>query len=571
MDRIWTRFYDPYVPHDPRIPPRSLPEVFRDTAVHRPDWPATIFHDRETRYGDLWHQIRSFAAGLRGLGIQKGERVAIELPNLPQFVVAYYGALLAGAIVVPVNPMYTQHELEFQLADAGAVAIITLDQLFPRAQAALPFTDIRLAIVTGVEEALPAHLRGPYLLKQRRDGVHRVRGGGVVHRFSDLLHTQPLETDEFPDPHEVAVLQYTGGTTGRSKGAMLTHLNLAANAEQAFLWQAVGLEERFSVLCATPFFHVYGMTIGMNFSVRAGAAMLLVPRFDPREVAHLAQKHHPWMFPGVPTMYLALSRLPNFSAKQFGSLRVCISGAAPLAPEIQRCFEEVSSCRLVEGYGLTEAAPVTHCNPVQGYRRPGTIGVPFPATDAMITDPDTWEALPPGTIGEMTVRGPQVMQGYWNRPDETEQVLRDGWLHTGDMAVSDAEGYFTIVERKKDIIIASGFNVYPREVEDVLFEHPRILEAAVIGTPNAYRGETVKAVVVLKPDMQATEEEIIAFCRKRLASFKAPTTVEFRESLPKSMIGKVLRRELRTEPTGQLSPELDRAVEVPVVTAVADA
>jgi long-chain acyl-CoA synthetase len=502
-------------------------------------------------------QIDAFAAGLQASGIRQGDRVALMLPNLPQFLVSFFGALKAGAVVVPTNPLYTQHELEHQLDDAGATAIITLDQLFPRVQAALPNTRICTVIVTSIAPALPRHLRPLYSLKQWREGVRAVKRGGVVHRFEELLSaSSPLRTVSVT-PDDLAVLQYTGGTTGRAKGAMLTHRNLVANAVQAYHWQGQQPKGEVRMLCAAPFFHVYGLTIGMNMSVFGGLTMLLVPRFIPQEVARLAEKYSPQLFPGVPTMYVALANLKGFSQRQFGSLEICISGAAPLPPEVQRSFQAVSGCRLVEGYGLTEASPVTHCNPVRGDARDDTIGVPFPDTDAMITDPETWMPLPAGAVGELTVRGPQVMQGYWNRPEETAAVLRDGWLHTGDLGTMDEDGYFHIVDRKKDLIIAGGYNVYPREVDDVLYSHPAIQEAAVIGAPSDYRGETVKAVVVVKEEAHLTEEEIIAFCRDELAPYKVPKVIEFRTDLPKSLIGKVLRRELREPAAISQQPSKD--------------
>lgn len=545
MERIWTTHYDPSVPARIEYPEISLPELLRRASADFPHRVATIFQTRALQYGEIDRQADAFAAGLQRLGIQAGDRVAVMLPNLPQYVVAFFGALRAGAVVVPTNPLYTQRELERQLGDAGAAAIVTLDQMFPRVQAALPATQVRAVIVTGVGDALPWHLKVAYGVKMRRDGIRPVTGGGIVHRFANLLAAPP---GRYPalDPDSLAVLQYTGGTTGTSKGAMLSHRNLVANALQAYHWQGASREHARSILCVTPFFHVYGMTIGMNLAVAASAAMVLVPRWIPCDVIRAARRYRPEMFPGVPTMYLALAGLPGVSARQFGSLRVCISGAAPLPPDVQRRFEEVSGARVVEGYGLTEASPVTHCNPIGGASRVGTVGVPFPDTDAMITDPETWEPLPAGAVGEMTVAGPQVMLGYWKRPEETLAVLRDGWLHTGDLATMDTDGYFRIVDRKKDVILAGGYNVYPREVEDVLFSHPKIKEAAVIAAPHEYRGETVKAVIALHEGEQATAEEIIAFCRLTLAAYKTPTIVEFREDLPKSLIGKVLRRELRT-------------------------
>lgn len=543
MDRPWVAHYDPGVPAHIEYPDVSLPELLASTARRFPRRTATVFHGKKLSYGEIDARAGAFAAGLRRLGIGPGDRVALLLPNVPQYVIAFFGILRAGAVVVPTNPLYTQHELEHQLDDAGAIAIVTLDQLFDRVQAALPYTQISTVIVTGIGEALPMYLRPLLAAKQRREGVHAVRRAGIVHRFDELLTASPSEPVPL-SPDQLAVLQYTGGTTGIAKGAMLSHRNLIANTMQAFYWQGASSDEATSILCATPFFHVYGMTIGMNLAVAAGAAMLLVPRWNAKEAAGIVRKYRPAMFPGVPTMYLALSALPGFSAKSFGSLRVCISGAAPLSPDIQRRFQDVSGARLVEGYGLTEASPVTHCNPIHADAREGTVGVPFPDTDAMITDPDTWEPCPPDAIGEVTVRGPQIMLGYWKRPEETADVLRDGWLHTGDLGTVDKDGYFRIVDRKKDVIIAGGYNIYPREVEDVLASHPKIEEAAVIGVPNEYRGETVKAVIVLRVGAQATAEEIVNFCRTMLAPYKVPKIVEFQLQLPKSLIGKVLRREL---------------------------
>jgi long-chain acyl-CoA synthetase len=546
VDRPWLSHYDPGVPASIDYPQISLPELVSRTAGRYPDRVATVFRGRKLRYRDLDRAAAAFAAGLIDLGIQPGERVALMLPNVPQYVVAFFGALRAGAVVVPTNPLYTQPELEHQLADAGAAAVVTLDQLFGKVQAALPATRVRSVIVGGVGAALPLHLRPLYATKMARQGGRRVRPGGIVRRFEELLRTRARGLPAV-DPNGLASLQYTGGTTGISKGAMLSHRNLLANAFQAFSWQGGSHEGEAGILCAAPFFHVYGMTIGMNLAIISGATMLLLPRWIPKEAATLIRRYRPQFFPGVPTMYLSLAMVPGFAPKDFSSLRACVCGAAPLPPEVQQRFEGISGARVAEGYGLTEASPVTHCNPVYGDRRPGTVGVPFPDTEAMITDPETWMPLPNGTIGEMTVRGPQIMRGYWNRPEETLAVLRDGWLHTGDLAVADDEGYFAIVDRKKDLIIAGGYNVYPREVEDVLYSHPKVEEAAVIGVASAYRGETVKAVIVLRAGTHATADEIIAYCREQLAAYKVPRIVEFRDDLPKTMIGKVLRRELREQ------------------------
>lgn len=547
VDRPWIAHYDHGVRAGLAYPELTLPQLMDETAARVPDRAATIFRDAKVRYRDLKRRIDSFAGGLRRLGIQPGDRVAVMLPNVPQFPVAFFGALRAGAIVVPTNPLYTRHELEHQLADAGATAIVTMDLFFDTVRSALPETDVRAVIVADIGAALPIHLQPLYAVRRKLEGIHSVPGGGIVHHYRDLLDDGPIPPQD-ACPDDVAVLQYTGGTTGSAKGAMLTHRNLIANAVQAAEWQrGVGHEIKNPViLCAAPFFHVYGLTVGMNLAVVEGSTMLLIPRFAAAEVGQVAGRYHPQFFPGVPTMYLALADNRRVSARQLSSIEVCISGAAPLPAAVQERFARFSGIHVVEGYGLTEAAPVTHCNPVGNGGRIGTIGVPFPDTDALITDPETWEPLPIGEVGELTVHGPQVMKGYWNRPDGTEYVLHDGWLHTGDMAVMDSDGFFSIVDRKKDVIIASGYNVYPREVEEVLERHPKVQAVAVVGVPNAYRGETVKAIVVPKGETLSVEE-IINYCREELAPFKVPTIVEFRDDLPRTLVGKVLRRALREE------------------------
>lgn len=560
MDRPWVTHYDPSVPDRLDYPNLTLPQFFDRSADRFPDRIGTVFHGRKLRYREIQTRVNEFAGGLVRLGIRPADRVALMLPNLPQYVIGFFGTLRAGAIVVPTNPLYTARELRHQLADSGAVAIVTLDQLFGCVQEVLDASEIRTVILTGVEEALPVRIRSLYRARQLRSGSHRVKAGGIVHRFGNVLAgPESLPVPEYGSSDDLAVLQYTGGTTGLSRGAMLTHRNLLANALQGLAWQGGSSVENGGILCVAPFFHVYGMSIGMNLAVAAGATMLLVPRWSAPEVAKIIRKQRPMLFPGVPTMYHSLANVAGVDDHTFSSLRVCLSGAAPLPPDVQRRFQDISGARLVEGYGLTEASPVTHCNPVHGDIHPGTVGVPFPDTDARITDSDTWETVPLGSIGEMTVRGPQVMRGYWNRPQETEAVLRDGWLHTGDLASQDEDGYFRIVDRKKDLIIAGGYNVYPREVEDVLYDHPAIDEAAVIGVPNEYRGETVKAVVVVSPGASVTAEEIIDFCRTQLAAYKCPKIIEFREHLPKTLIGKVLRRELREDPTSDMKPEANPA------------
>lgn len=545
--RPWLEHYDEGVPHSMAYPEIPLSEMLARTAAMYPRRAATRFYDATLSYRRLAELVDRFAGALHDLGVRQGDRVAIMLPNTPQFVIAFYATQRLGAIAVPTNPLYKERELAYQLADAGVETLIVLDRLYPTARRALPETPVRRVICSGVQDFLPRAKAAIYPLKTRRDGapLPRLRGARVL-QMRALLHHARWTAPTPATPDDVAVLQYTGGTTGLSKGAMLTHRNLVVNAVQVWNWRpnADGeVADEQATLCVTPFFHVYGLTVGMNCSVYGGITMLLLPRFIVADVVAVVRKYKPQRFPGVPTMYLALANHPGITPSDCASLRVCISGSAPLPSEVQEAFQRATGGDVVEGYGLTEASPVTHSNPL-GRRKPGTIGVPYPDTGAMIVDRASGKPVGPGLPGELVIRGPQVMRGYWNRPEETAQTLKDGWLYTGDIATMDQEGYFAILDRAKDVIIAGGFNVYPREVEEVLFTHPAVHEAAVCGVPDAYRGETVKAFVVLKEGAQAGEEEIIAYCRERMATFKAPRLVEFRATLPRSTVGKVLRREL---------------------------
>jgi long-chain acyl-CoA synthetase len=406
---------------------------------------------------------------------------------------------------------------------------------------------VKRVVVTDIKEYLPGLLAALYPIKKKKDyGKIVIPEAPWVHRFQDLLASEPL-VEERSDADDVAVLQYTGGTTGTPKGAMLTHRNLVVNATQLIAWFPGLKRAQEKFLCAIPFFHVYGLTVALLGPVTIAATMIIHP--NPREiepVMKLITKTKPAIFPGVPTMYIAIVNHPHVSKYDLKSIRACVSGAAPLPAEVRRKFEAITGGKLVEGYGLTEASPVTHCNPIFGEYKEG-IGMPLPDTDAKLVDVETGSReVAVGESGELAIHGPQVMKGYWNRPEETARVItRDGWLLTGDVAVMDADGRFKIVDRKKDMIIASGYNVYPREVEDVLFEHPAVKQAAVIGVPDAYRGESVKAFVVLKDGATATDAEIIAFCKERLAPFKVPKKVEFVKELPMTLVGKVLRRALR--------------------------
>jgi long-chain acyl-CoA synthetase len=512
--------------------------------------PATEFYGAKLTYGRLWSEVRRFSAALAAHGVGRGTKVAILLPNCPQAVIAFHGTLRLGAVAVMTNPLYVEREMEHQWNDARAEVLIVLDHLYPKAAQVVPRSAIRLVIVTSLREYLPPLLRWLYPLKARRSKLFTAvpYGGGVV-PFRDFIgHVGEADAAVPTDPEDLAVIQYTGGTTGVAKGVMLSHRNLVANVLQIASWFPDfrrGIERVMAIL---PFCHVFGMTVNMNWALMSGATLIVVPRFQGDEFLKTLHQARPTLFPGVPTLFVALIHHPKIRSLDLSSIRFCITGSAPMPVEVLRQFEDITGSVIVEGYGLTEASPVTHVNPIHGTRKPGSIGIPLPDTDARIVSleqPD--EELPVGAVGELIVRGPQVMRGYWELPGETAATLRDGWLHTGDIARMDEDGYFYVVDRKKDMIISGGYNVYPREIDEVLYEHPKVMDAVAVGVPDPYRGETIKAFVVVKPGEQLTDEEVIAFCKARLAAYKVPRLVEFRDSLPKTMVGKVLRKELRAE------------------------
>ncbi len=553
LEKPWLRSWPQGVPMSIDYPRLAVHELLRSTAKEHGERPAVTFYGTSLSFRELDQAVDRFAAGLRRIGVRPGDRVSLVLPNTPHFLVAFFAVLRAGGVVVQTNPLYTPRELEILWNDAGVETVVALDLFWHNVSKARANTQVKRVVVCDVGEYLKTPLRQLYPIKKRRDLNKQghwplaIPRAPWVYRYADLARTPADESPESRiDPEDVAVLQYTGGTTGTPKGAMLTHRNLVANAMQTAAWLPAGAQGPERVLGAIPLFHVYGLTAVMLFAVVMGDEMILYP--NPREIdaiLKLIDKTKPGIFPGVPTMYIAILRNPKLAKYDLRSIRVCISGAAPLPNEVRKQFESATGGRLVEGYGLTEASPVTHCNPLNGVVKE-CIGIPFPDTDAKVVDPeDPTRDLPQGQVGELAVHGPQVMKGYWNKGEETAMVLRDGWLLTGDLARMDEDGYFYIVDRKKDMILCSGYNVYPREVEEVLFMHPAIAEAAAIGVPDPYRGERVKAFVVLKSGMTATEDEIIAFCKERLAPFKVPKQVEFAKNLPISLVGKVLRRELR--------------------------
>jgi long-chain acyl-CoA synthetase len=540
------------------VPPPEVKPLYyllTNSAKQHPSNRCIHYQGRNFAYSQVDEISSRFAAALVSLGVKKGDRVAVFMPNLPQLVFAYFGILKMGGIVVMCNPVYKERELEFQLRDSGSQVVVAtrtvvkdLD-LFKSLEDCRARLPLRHVIATGVSDFLPP-------LKRRLAGlagVKEVSREGTLD-FATLVNTnEPISSFAEVDPvDDVALLQYTGGTTGISKGAMLTHYNLLSNAEYGA--SLFPVTESDVSLCALPLFHIYGMTVTMNVPLSVGASIVLLPSFHVEEVVKTIQKLSVTIFSGAPAMYIAINSKPNAKEFNLRSVRACMSGGSALPPPVRKKFMELTGGNLVEGYGLSEASPVTHVNPLKsGVVKDGSIGPPYSGTDAMIVDADDrYKVLPLGEVGELAVKGPQVMKGYWNHQAETDAVLKDGWLLTGDMAKMDEDGYFFIVDRKKDMINVGGFKVYPREVEDVLFEHPDIKEAGVIGIPDAFSGEVVKAFVVLKdPAKQLTEKEVIDYCLSKLAKFKAPKKVEFVEELPKTLIGKVLRRKLRELTSGQ--------------------
>jgi long-chain acyl-CoA synthetase len=547
--RPWFGRYEPEVPHSIDIPDITLHEFFERTVGDYPNNVATIFFGARLTYAQLDDQANRFAAALQGLGVRAGDRVAIVLPNCPQFLIALFGALKAGAVAIPLNPAYVARELKVQFNDAGVETVVALNTVGPKVQEIMPETPVKRLIVTHLENFLTPLLGLMLGAKERREAAAvNVQGDGVLVLGDLIRNTSPEYERPAVSPDDPALLLYTGGTTGTPKGATLTHRNVVGNALQMYSWVWDTRPEKHDIfLGVIPFFHSYGLTVVMNLAIAAAGAIVLLPRFVMKDVLRAIARWRPTVFPAVPTIYNAIAHHPLAARYDLRSIRVCISGAAPLPAEVMHAFESVTGARLVEGYGLTETSPVTHCNPIYGERRAGSIGLPIPSTDACVMDPETGEYLPVGEVGEMAVRGPQLMPGYWGRKDETAQIMRDGWLLTGDMARQDEEGYFYIVDRKKDLIIVNGLNVYPREVEDALYENEKVQEVLVAGVPDRRRGEIVKAYVVLKPDADTTAGELMSFLAERLADFKLPSSIAFREGLPKSAVGKYLRRELVAE------------------------
>ncbi|GAB4276139.1 MAG: long-chain fatty acid--CoA ligase [Candidatus Promineifilaceae bacterium] len=553
-DKPWLKHYDPGVPATVPVPNHPLHQFLLDAAQKHPDNTAVIFKGKLISYRELNELTDAVAAALIADGFKKGDRAVVYMPNSPQFVISYFGILKAGGIVIATNPLYTERELEHQLADCGAETVFVLSLYYNQLKNVQKkgHTNVKRIIVANVKEFLPFPTNILFtLLKEKKDG-HKVTltDGDVT--FLDFV----ARGKNAPKPNvqvtgdDIALLQYTGGTTGLSKGAIALHRNLVANiyALQAWLDWEYGKE---TVLGAIPFFHSYGMITALIFSASiAGRLVIVINPRDQKDVLGSINKYRPAIFPGVPAMYIAINNNPDVAAGKYdvSSIRACISGSAPLLQDTKRRFEELTGGKLVEGYGLTEAHVATHANPVKGENRPGSIGLPLPNVECKIVDPtDGEKEMPVNEQGELIIKSPSIMQGYWQMPTETKNTLRDGWLYTGDIARMDEDGYFYIEDRKKDMIIAGGYNIYPREVEEVLATHPAVLEVAVAGVSDPRRGETVKAWIVKHPGDPTTEEEIIEWSKTQLARYKYPRIVEFRDELPKSTVGKVLKRTLKEE------------------------
>lgn len=555
--KLWQANYDKGVPTTIEYPNVPLFHFLEDAARKYPDRACTIFKGAVVTYKEMNEITDCVAAAIVDMGVKKGDRVGMFMPNSPQFIMIYYGILKAGGIVVSTNPLYTPPEIEYQASDASIEYMFVMTNYYETIKKAQPKTRIKRLIVTNLKESLSPVMRVLFTLLREKKGGFRIEGGlrdGDVW-FQDLLakHKGASRPNVEVGPNDTALFQYSGGTTGVSKGAVAMHRNVVANTLQIKAWMP-GIEPgKEVVLMAIPLFHVYGMVAGMNFALACGASMVMVPNpRDLKDVLDNIAKYKTTIFPGVPAMYNGINNHPDVKAGKYdlSSIKACISGSAPLMRETKEQFEKLTGGKVFEGYGLSEAPTATHCNPLEGVNKTGSIGMPLSDVDAKIISLDDGETeLAQGEIGEIIVHGPQVMKGYHNMPTETVNTLRkmsDGkvWLFTGDIARMDEDGYFYIVDRKKELIKPGGYQVWPREVEEVVAAHPKVMDVGVAGIPDPYRGETVKAWVVVKPGETLTEEELKAFCKERLAPFKVPTHYEFRDELPKTTVGKILRREL---------------------------
>jgi long-chain acyl-CoA synthetase len=547
-DEVWLEQYDEGVPAALEYPEMPLFGFLDRAVANYPDHRALSYLGNDISYAELDGLVNRAANALANLGVRRGERVALYLANTPQFVISLYGILKIGAIAVPINPLYTGEEVAYELNDSGAKTVIVMSRFYPLVQKIREQTALERVVVTNVKAYFPWLTRLLFtLFKEREDRVEI--GPGDYELEALMARSGSRKPDVRVDSGDTALLQYTSGTTGTPKGVMLSHYNLIVNALQCRYWVRETVEGEERVLGWLPFFHSFGMTACLGFTFSCAGALVLIPNpKDLESILKTIEKEKITMLPGVPTMYAALGNFAKTPEYDLRSIRACICGGAPLMQSVKERFVELTGARLVEGYGLSEAAPVTHANPIDGVNKPESIGIPMPDTHCRVVDPETGEKeVPVGEAGELIVRAPQVMKGYWKQRERSDEALRGGWLYTGDIVTMDDEGYFRVIDRKKDIIIVKGFNVSPTEVEKAICRHPHVEEAAVVGIPDAYRGETIKAFVVVKPGKDVDEAELLAFLGERLARFKLPRSVAFVESLPKNVMGKLLRRLLLEE------------------------
>lgn len=550
------RAYPPDIPWDMTLPHETLTEVLEATVAAHGEKPALEFMGRSWRYAELGDMVARVAAGLRALGVAPGDRVGLCLPNTHFFVAAYFGVLKAGAVVVNFSPLMVAEEMAAQAADSGTSVMLTLDlkPLLPRVlEVLVDGGPVKRVVVCRFAEGLPA-IKSALFRLFRRASIAAIPDDPRISEFSALLDAAPITDPPVVTPEGLAVLQYTGGTTGRPKGVMLSHANLCANLRQVQAWCLDWDSGQQRMLAVIPFFHVFAMTVAMNLAIAAGAEIIMQPRYEKKLVLAALRRRHPTMLPGVPTLFKAL--LDHGATREdLAQVRACISGGAPLPIALKHEFEAKSGATLVEGYGLTEASPVCFCNPLYTENREGTIGLPLPRVEAEIRSlEDPARAMPVGERGELCVRGPNVMAGYWNRPADTAATMTpDGWLRTGDVGIMDADGYVALVDRIKDLILVSGFNVYPRAIEEVLYTHPDVAAATVVGIPDPRQGESPAAFVELKPGATPDEAALRAFLKQHLSAIQMPKLIEFREALPRTAVGKLSKKELRDEIRTRLS------------------
>jgi len=549
-DRVWFRWYPEKVPKHLAIPEVLLTELIEESVRKWPDRTALIYYGSKWSYRKLWDPSERLAAALAREGVGPGDRVALYLPNIPAYPIAFFAVLRLGAIVVQVSPLYLGQDLVRLLKDSTPKALVTLEILYPNLAKVKGEVNVPAVFVARVRDFYPWYVR-PFVntVLRRQKLPTEFPRDPAVRPWRTAMGTPGSVPLRKADPRTTpAVLQYTGGTTGRPKAAVLTHRNLVANVVQGNTWN-IRLEPGNEVIMASiPLFHIYGLTVALLMGLNAGGTVVLQTRPEIRELLKLIDRYQPTQFPGVPALYQAFNHQPDIAKYHIHSIKYCVSGSAALPVEVQKQFVALTGASLVEGYGLSETSPITHVNPLEGEQRVGSIGVPIPETDHRILDLETGtKVLPAGEVGELSVRGPQVMLGYYNQPEETALVLKDGWFSTGDVARIDPDGFAYIVDRKKDMVNVGGMKVYPREVEEVLFQHPGVADVAAVGAPDPEHGEVVVAFVVKKPGATATSDELIAFVRERIAHYKAPRRIEFRDSLPRTGVQKVLRRVLREE------------------------